>query len=210
MAHRKAAHASDETTARMRAEEREPISVAERRMNMRVIPVVLALFVLTSACSTDTSTSGDSVESPTPEMMAAALVKLITEDDSFGDGPSPFTVYLIQNRIDPSAGSVTAPKDGSDRPLTDAEKPAIEDAVSEHATVRWIDDPAERRTPDLNITIEGAAILGVGEPVVEAQSGLVPISMSCGGLCGTWFTYRLDLIDTVWVVTDIEGPVAIA
>jgi hypothetical protein len=191
-------------------EERKPISLAERRTGMRVTSVVFVLFVLVSACGTDTSTSGDSVESQTPEMMAAALVELITENHGFSDGPAPFTVYLIQNRIDPSAVIVDAPVDDPIRPLTDAEMRAIEDAVSEYGTVRWIDDPSEWQTPDLTPAVEGAAILGVGEPVVKDQSGLVPVSMWCGGLCGTWLTYRLDLTNTTWIVTGIEGPIAIA
>jgi hypothetical protein len=177
---------------------------------MRVISVVFVFFVLVSACGTDTSTVGDSVESQTPQMMAAALVELITENHGFSDGPAPFTVYLIQNRTDPSAVIVDAPTDDSIRPLTDTEMRAIENAVSEYGTVRWIDDPAQWQAPDLNPTVEGAAILGVGEPVVEDQSGLVPVSMWCGGLCGTWLTYRLDLTNTAWIVTGIEGPIAIS
>jgi hypothetical protein len=191
-------------------EERKPKSLVERRTSMRVISVVFVLFVLVSACGTDTSTVGDSVESQTPEMMAAALVELITENHGFSDGPAPFTVYLIQNRTDPSAVIVDAPTDDSVRPLTVTEMRAIEDAVSEYGTVRWIDDPAQWQTPDLTPTVEGAAILGVGEPVVEDQSGLVPVSMWCGGLCGTWLTYRLDLTNTAWRVTGIEGPIAIS
>jgi hypothetical protein len=191
-------------------EERKPKSLAERRTSMRVVSVVLALFVVVSACSIDTSTSGDTVENSTPEMMAAALVELITENHGFSDGPAPFTVYLIQNRTDPSAVIVDAPTDNPSRPLTDTEMRAIEEAMSEHGTVRWIDDPAEWQTSNLTPTVEGAAILGVGEPVVEDQSGLVPVSMWCGGVCGIWLTYRLDLINTAWMVTGIEGPIAIS
>jgi hypothetical protein len=80
----------------------------------------------------------------------------------------------------------------------------------EYGTVRWIDDPTDWQASDLTPTVEGAAILGVGEPVVEARSGVVPVSMWCGVLCGIWLTYRLGLINTVWVVTDVEGPIAIS
>lgn len=177
---------------------------------MRSISIALSLLVLLSACGTDATTSDDTVESQTPEMMAAALVELITENHGFGSGPAPFTVYLIQNRIDPSAIIVDAPTDGSTRSLTDAEMRAIEDAVSEYGTVRWIDDPAEWQTPNLTPSVDGAAILGVGVPVVEDQGGLVPVSMWCGGVCGIWLTYRLDLINKTWVVTDVEGPIAIS
>lgn len=199
-----------EIKAHICAEERKPKSRAERRTNMRVIPVVLTLFVVLSACSPDTNASGDTAENPTPEMMAAALVELITENHGFNGGPAPFTVYLIQNRTDPSAVIADAATDDQIRPLTNAEMRAIDDAVSEHGTVRWIDDPTEWQTPDLTPALEGAAILGVGEPVVEDQSGLVPVSMWCGGLCGTWLTYRLDLTNTTWMVTGIEGPIAIS
>ena len=123
---------------------------------MRLISVVVALLVLVSACGTDASTSGDVTESQTPAMMAAALEELITENHGFGDSPSPFTVYLIQNRIDPSALIVDTPTDDSTRQLTDAEMRAIEDAVSEHGIVRWIDDPAEWQTPNLTPSIDGA------------------------------------------------------
>ncbi len=170
----------------------------------------LAFSVLVGACGTEESTGGDPDASQTAEIMAAALVELITEDHGFGEGSPPFTEYLIQNRIDTSAGNATASASESARQLTDAEREAIEGAVREYGVVRWIDDPSDWVTPDLAPTIEGAAILGVGEPAIEADTGLVPVSMWCGGVCGTWLTYRLDMIDDVWVVTDIEGPIAVS
>ena len=169
----------------------------------------LAFSVLVAACGSEESTGGDPA-SQTPEMMAAALVELITKDHHFGEGPPPFTEYLIQNRIDLSAGNATASASGPARRLTDAEREAVEQAVTEYGVVRWIDDPSDWVTPDLVPTIEGAAILGVGEPVIETDTGLVPVSMWCGGVCGIWLTYRLDLVDAVWVVTDIEGPIAVS
>jgi hypothetical protein len=177
---------------------------------MRIGVVFLAFSALVAACGIEKSPSGDSGTSQTPEMMAAALVELITEDHSFGEGPPPFTEYLVQNRIDTSAGNATASASESARQLTDAEQEAIEEAVREYGVVRWIDDPSDWRTPDLVPAIEGAAILGVGEPVIEADTGLVPVSMWCGGVCGIWLTYRLDVVDAVWVVTDIEGPIAVS
>ncbi len=172
--------------------------------------ILLAFSVAIAACGGGDTGGGDSGASQTPEMMATALVELITEDHAFGDVPAPFTEYLIQNRIDSSAGNGTAPVNDPGRELTDAEQEAIEVAIAEYGAVRWIDDPSEWRTPDLVPTIEGAAILGVGEPVIEADTGLVPVSMWCGGLCGTWLTYRLDVVDAAWVVTGIEGPIAVS
>ncbi len=177
---------------------------------MRIGLILLAFSVVIAACGGEDTPGGDSSVSQTPEMMAAALVELITEDHNFGDGPPPFTEYLIQNRIDPSAGNATAPANDPARELTDAEREAIEEAISPFGIVRWIDDPSDYSTPNLAPTIEGAAILGVGEPLIEIDTGLVPVSMWCGGVCGTWLTYRLDLVDDQWAVTGVEGPIAVS
>lgn len=188
----------------------EPVGNTDRLKGMRIGVVFLAFSVLVAACGTEESTGGDFGANQTPEMMAAALVELITEDHGFAEGPPPFTEYLIQNRIDTSAGNATASASESARQLTDAEREAIEQAVAEYGVVRWIDDPSDWVTPDLAPTIEGAAILGVGEPVIGADTGLVPVSMWCGGVCGTWLIYRLVVVDDVWAVTHVEGPIAVS
>lgn len=181
-----------------------------RLSRMRTAFFLLAFAILVAGCGDETTVGVDSVSSETPEMMAAALVELVTEDHTFGTGPAPFTEYLIQNQTDPSAVDPTASVEGPARPLTDEEREAIDDAISTLGPVRWIDDPSDYRTADLVPTIEGAAILGVGEPSIDADTGLVPVSMWCGGLCGTWLTYRLDLVNDVWTVTGIEGPIAVS
>jgi hypothetical protein len=186
------------------------LEAADRLKCVRIGVVLLAFSVLIAACGAEKSTGSDFDAGQTPEMTAAALVELITEDHTFGEGPPPFSEYLIQNRIDLSAGDATASNNESSRQLTDAERQAIEAAITEYGPVRWIDDPSDWRTPDLVPTIEGAAILGVGEPVIDGDTGLVPVSMWCGGLCGTWLTYRLEVVDAAWVVTGIEGPIAVS
>ena len=187
----------------------EPVVDVERLNSMRLQVTLIVVAVLLGACASTSSGSGSDPDE-TAEMMAAALVELITEDHTFGEGPPPFTQYLIQDRIDPSAGEPTASADRSTRDLTEAERAAIEEALSEYGPVRWIDDPDHWRTSDLRPTVEGAVILGVGEPIVQGDTGLVPVSLWCGGLCGTWFTYEMDLVDGSWVVTGIEGPIAIS
>ena len=141
-------------------------------------------------------------------LLATALEQLVGEDHTFGEGPPPFTEYLIQSHLDPGAGTGTG--DGTARPLTEAERSEIEAAVSAFGPVRWIDDPAEWRDADLQPTIEGAVILGVGEPRVDEETALVPVSLWCGGTCGTWLTYGLELVDGDWQVVGTEGPVAIS
>lgn len=147
---------------------------------------------------------------PSANIMAAAILQLITKNHTFGQGPPPFTEYLIQSQLDAAAGVPAGSGQQAIRPLTDTERAAIAAVVAPFGPVRWIDDPADWRTDDLRPTIEGAVILGLGEPVVGDGTGLVPVSLWCGGLCGTWFTYRLDLIEGEWAVTSIEGPIAIS
>jgi hypothetical protein len=143
-----------------------------------------------------------------PRIMAAALEELVTVNHTFGQGPPPFTEYLIQSHTDAHTG--TDDTAGSRRSLTAAERQAIEHAIRPLGSVRWIGDPAEWRTDDLRPTIAGSAILAVGEPTVDGNRASVPVSLWCGGLCATWLTYRLDLVDGAWRVAGTQGPIAIA
>lgn len=177
---------------------------------MRRFALVFVVVIVVAACEAGPQPDpGSEAGQNSAHMMAAALVQLITVDHTFGEGPPPFTEYLIQTRTDPFAGNPT----GGGRPtrlLTPEERAAIETAIGAWGPVRWIEDPAQWRTEDLRPTIEGAVILGVGEPVVDGDTGLVPVSLWCGGLCGTWLTYRLNPVDGTWTVTGIEGPIAVS
>jgi hypothetical protein len=188
---------------------REPLRFVDRQSSMRRLTLVAVIALVVAACSGSDPGPGDGQAQASAQMMAAALVQLITVDHTFGQGPPPFTEYLIQTRLDPFAGNVTGGGEAG-RVLTSAEREAIEAVIAPFGPVRWIDDPAQWRTEDLRPTVEGAVILGVGEPTITGDTGLVAISLWCGGTCGTWFTYRLDLIDGAWTVTGIEGPIAIS
>ena len=178
--------------------------------------IALTIATMLAACG-DSLPSGETPsEAESAEMMAVALHHLVTEDHTFGDGPPPFSRYLIEDRtIDNSA--VLSPGDGNEdvaaesRPLTEQERAAVEEAVSEYGLVQWISDPDEWRTDDLEPGIEGSAIIGVGVPRLDGDDALVPVALWCGGTCGTWLTYRLELGDDAeWKVTGTDGPIAIS
>lgn len=164
--------------------------------------IALVSALLASSCSAAVTDDDNSAQ-----VMAISLYQLVTVDNTFGGSPPPFTTYLIQTSTDPG---LDAPEAAAIRPLTQNERDAIETAIASLGTVQWIDDPATYRTDDLLPTIDGAAILGVGEPVFDADGALVPVSLWCSGLCGTWFTYRLVDSNEGWQVTGIEGPRAIS
>lgn len=182
----------------------------DRLKPMRIIGLAVAAGLVLVSCGGGEATTAQPTDSEA--IYATALQTLVEEDNTFGGAGNPFTELLVQNRLDPTAGDPTAGSgDQTDgRPLTHAEQDAIEAALTPLAPVRWIDDPEEFRTDDLRPTIDGAAILGVGAITFDDDGALVPMSMWCGGLCGTWFTYRVAPTDAGWEVVGVEGPIAIS
>lgn len=173
---------------------------------MRITTLVIVLAVVLAACGGGEPAAEEPSDSAA--IYAASLHSLVVDDNTFGGGGSPFTELLVQTSLDPNAGFEAPPAEM--RPLTEEERAAIEAALAPLAPVRWIDDPAEWRTEDLMPTIEGAAILSVGAITFDDEGALVPMALWCGGLCGTWFTYRVAESETGWQVVEVVGPVAVS
>lgn len=171
-------------------------------MRLIAYAIVLALFVAACGTSDPADDTSDSAA-----IYAVSLEQLVIDDNTFGGGGSPFTELLVQSSLDRGAGSG---EPGEIRALTEDEMAAIEATLAPHGTVRWIDDADEWRTSDLMPVVEGSAILGVGPITLDDQGALVPMSMWCGGLCGTWFTYRVIDSDAGWTVQGVEGPIAVS
>lgn len=181
--------------------------MGSERLRLMKYLLILVLFALVgSACISSESNP----EVDNPQVMAAAVLELITKNHTFGDGPPPFTEYLIESSLDAHAGFPTGGTPFEIRRLTDGERSAIESVVAPFGPVQWIDDPADWLSAELDPVIEGAVIIGVGEPTFDNDEALVPVSLLCGGLCGTWLTYRLAKTDHGWQVTAVEGPIAVS
>lgn len=194
-----------------------------KRMTMLIISTV-AVAILAAACGDgdDTgngdppapSTTTDSIDTTSgeaapvdgvAEIMAAALHQLVTVDNTFGGG-DVFDLHLVLDHTDPSAGDGL----GAERPLTDGEMAAITETLDPRGEVMFIENADDWRTDDLMPTKDGSVILGVGEPEIDGSTARVGVSLWCGGLCGTWFTYSVEKIEGIWQVTGIDGPVAIS
>ena len=174
---------------------------------MKRIALSLVVTLAMSACA---GSDGPPADADTPGMFAAAVEELITRNHTFGEGPPPFTEYLIISSFDPNAGDPVADDRTGIRPLTAEERAAIEAVVVPFGTVRWIDDASDWWTDDLEPVVEGSVIIGVGEPRIGDETALVPMSLWCGGLCGTWLSYRINLTEVGWVVEGTEGTIAIS
>ncbi len=184
-------------------------------MNPRFV-IALLLVLAVGSCQSATAPVSLPSDSSSAEMMATALTELVTRDHTFGLGAHVFSLYLIEVdtvpiSLPPTPDSPDSRAKSSDthRPLTDLERTAIETAISKVGPVQWIEDRAAWQV-GLEPVVEGSVILGVDFPRLDEHGGLVPVSLWCGGDCGTWLTYRLELIDQVWQVTGKEGPVAVS
>lgn len=185
----------------------------QRLSVVRTLAITVLVALVAAACSDADSTTthppdGSSVD--TAAIYAASLRQLVTVDNAFAGDGNPFSELLVQTSLDPGAGTAEPGARDEVRPLSGDERAAIEEALTPLAPVRWIDDPDEWRTDDLMPVVEGSAILGVGPITSDDNGALVPMSMWCGGLCGTWFTYRVIESDQGWVVSGVEGPIAVS
>ncbi len=180
---------------------REPIS-SLIRLNCMRIPIAFALVVsmILTACS---STDPDPAD--VPAVMAAAVLELVSVDHTFGEGPPPFTTYLVETRLDPSAGDPITSDSTESRDLTDAERAEIAAVLETFGEVRWIDDPDEWITDDLSPVLEGSVIISVGQPSFDGDEAVTGVSLWCGGLCGAWITYRLADTASGWEVSGVES-----
>ncbi|MBJ7455220.1 MAG: hypothetical protein JHC74_04085 [Thermoleophilia bacterium] len=182
-------------------------------IRVAVLSVLAALAL--AGCGDDGTTASSPVATAAARddsagVMAAAIRRLISRDHTFGRGTHRFSEYLIQERTDRTAGAPAGGDAPPSRSLTAAERAAIAEVVAPFGPFRFVADAGAWRTDDLQPRIAGSVILGVGEPEIAGDRALAPVSLWCGGLCGTWLTYRVVRAGDAWRVTGIEGPVAIS
>lgn len=147
-----------------------------------------------------------STDPPTAGALAAAAYQLLTVDHSFGPGSVPFTTFAIQGRTAPDASGA-----GPSRPFTEAERSAIEVRLSSLGEVVWIEDAGEYELDELTSGGQITAVVALSDPEIVGNTAHIVVSLSCGSLCGTSFTYALVSDDAgTWTVSGIEGPISVS
>jgi hypothetical protein len=172
----------------------------------RTTAITLLLVVLLAACgssgsdpttTTTPGSSGTDNEPWTTEILVQATMHLLRNDTTFGPGHVFPTVLIVDHLKDGPA-------------LADDQKAALDTAVSTLSDVRFIAGQDDFVTDDLRPTIEGAAIITLGVPDVDGNKATIDMEMWCGGLCGIWLTYALEVGDAGWEVLGTVGPIAIS
>ena len=177
-------------------------------MKRTAISIVVLVLVLT-ACGADagegdpvTTTTG--LGSTTPiddawktEILVKATMHLLRNDTTFG-ADHVFPTVLVVDHL----------KDGT--PLTPDQMNALSTAITNVSEVQFISDQNDFITDDLHPTIEGAAIITLSEPDIGGNEATIDMEMWCGGLCGIWLTYALEVGDAGWEVLGTVGPIAIS
>lgn len=179
------------------------------RLRLRFLAVVLVIFTV-SACSR--AEPGGERGSDTASMMAAAMHQLLTEDHTFGE-ESPFRIFLLEDRTFDIASmpwfEKVHPAPTPARPVSVDERRAVENALDGIGEVRWVEDIMDWYDGVMP-TLDGSVLVQIGGPIIDGDTGFVPVSLLCGNVCGTWFTYRLKRTADGWNVDGIEGSVAIS
>lgn len=175
----------------------------------RNITITLVLAVTLVACAPD-SPSGDpgttTTVSPSTtvagnpavtEILVQATMHLLRNDTTFGPGHVFGKVLMVDHL-----------KDGT--PLTADQVAALTQAVSDLGEVTFISEQNDFITDDLRPTVEGAAIITLGPITIDNNEATIDMEMWCGGLCGIWLTYALEVGDAGWEVLGTVGPIAIS
>lgn len=183
---------------------------------IRPLALTLALVLIVAGCGTDTSdslvptpTSAPTASTDTPAILAAAALHLATDANTFGPGHR-FSQLFVVERVRGDAGNLySAPRPVA--PLTVAEKTAIEAVLAPLSPVSFGDAADEWRTDQLEFVDPDAAILILSPPeVIDETTAHVSSHIWCGGVCGFWATFVVELIDGQWTVTGVDGPTAIS
>lgn len=172
-----------------------------------LVATALVLVLAAGAADSPSGDPGPSTSRPTSttvlgnpavdEILVQATLHLLRNDTTFGDG-YVFPAVLMVDHL----------QDGT--PLTADQITVLTTAVSTLSEVEFIGDPNDFITDDLRPTIEGAAIVTLGPVTIDGNNATIDMEMWCGGLCGIWLTYALEIGHAGWEVLGTVGPIAVS
>jgi hypothetical protein len=192
----------------------------------KIAPLLFAgLFLV--ACTEQTATRPEQPESgrdlPTAsrvseaerrsiEVYAAVFRQLVTEDHTFGGGPTPFdSVFIVSGVVVNGGRSRNMWK--ITEPFSDAVRAGLRSELRALPPLTFVSRAEARRIAKKRMDGGGrklAVILAAGPIDGDGSRVEVPNSLWCGGLCAQWSTYVLKATDGEWKTTGTTGPIAIS
>lgn len=158
--------------------------------------------IVTAASIEQPNMPSDDVISEDParaDLIAAALKRLLTEDNSFG-GIDVFDDIRVVTVIGADAG----------QPLKGLDLELIADTLSELGAVSFIGDAAAEIDGLFQDPPGGVAVVSVDDFLLLDDRAEVKLSLWCGSLCAVFLTYEAIPVDGGWAITGTTGPIAVA
>ena len=134
------------------------------------------------------------------DLQAAAIVRLLTVDNSFGPGAEPFATINVGSLIGGDANSPLEPL-------------AIELIASEFdgtTEVIFIADVETLIGKLFDQNAIGMAVASIDQLRVTDSRAELDMRLWCGSLCGVFLTYEAEMIDAGWEILGTTGPIAMS
>lgn len=154
------------------------------------------------------SDSGDR----TIEIYAAVIRRLVTKDHTFGGSSSPFEhVYVVDGAVE-DAGDPMEGDGEPGPPFSDEVKEGLKEELGGLPPIDFVSDPDYVRlgTDKMDGVKNEGVIITLSPIARDGDKVEVPNSLWCGGLCGQWLTYVVELRSGDWEVTGTTGTSAIS
>jgi hypothetical protein len=187
---------------------------------MRKIAAVLAAGLTLAACGAAPESPAGGGPAPkgtgrqrrTIGIYSAVVRQLVTVDHTFGSGPPPFKhVYVLDHAVE-RAGDPMEDDDNSAAHFSDEVKEGLREELKHLPPIDFISDPDSVRLgkDGMRGVKDHGVVITLGPIAGRRGKAKVANSLWCGGLCGQWLTYVVELEDGSWEVTETTGPAAIS
>jgi hypothetical protein len=197
---------------------------------MRALVLLLAAATILSACDGTPAISKDAGPATTPEggrpqgsedhnsqrtarIYAAVVRRLVNEDHTFGEEPSPFERVFVVDGVAERAGDPVGGRHVPSKPFTAEVKAGMVRELGDLPPVHFVRDPASVVATNRGCAyVQGNGALITLGPISKGTAETVTVANGLFFAClgGQWLTYVLKPVGSSWRVVGTTGPVAIS
>ena len=174
------------------------------RRKAKALALTLTLLLVAVACGDDDaspSPPGDeSRDDVLDDLEAAAIIRLVTVDNSFGPDTDPFDIINVGTLIGGDANQALQPSARSQ----------IATALEASAEILFIDDVEAVIDELFDQDTTGTAVASVEDRRIDGERAELDMRLWCGSLCGVFLTYEAELTDAGWEILGTTGPIAVS